>query len=144
MHSLMNNHCLPFEIQIIKNGFYGPDKLSGLSRNWLLVYACIVLLPWTRNFAALCLSHPRCINGSTVRETYQNVGGNPAMDPVLQIREGFQVTNPRKLATWPNKIYGKLEVTGDTHLLTGLQNPCWHPAFKSFLEHCWLASHPPK
>jgi len=28
---------------------------------------------------------------------------------VFQIREGSRVKNPKKLATWPDKIYGELE-----------------------------------
>ena len=44
------------------------------------------------------------------------------LSAVFQIREGSQVKNPRKLATWPDKINGKLR----------------KPAFKSYLEH-WLS-----
>ena len=47
---------------------------------------------------------------------------------VLQIRESSRVKNLRKLATWPDKINGKLEtVWGDPHPLTpqnSLSTPC--------------------
>ena len=47
---------------------------------------------------------------------------------VFQIREGSRVKNPRKLATWPDKINGKLEKAwGNPHLLArqnSLLAPC--------------------
>ena len=47
---------------------------------------------------------------------------------MFQVREGTRVKSPTKLATWPDKIHGKLEkVWGDSHLLTppiSLLAPC--------------------
>ena len=63
---------------------------------------------------------------------------------MFQRRNRSQVKHPRKVATWPDKI--KLMVNlrrcGETHIcwVLPIKTPCWHSAFKSYLEH-WFASH---